>query len=265
MLSFELLGGDAGVYGPTWGARGRVTFANDFDRLYQLTEGEAEVRPVEGTAIRVLPGRLYLFPGGAVRRTYRCRGEMGLRWVHFRAEVMPGFGVFSRWRPPVCVDAGADASRLMGELVAASRSALPGETLDGVGGLCRLLRPFFPESWDALFPRRQGLARLEPALSAIRENLDRTLTLGELAQRVHLHPSYFSRLFRETLGRPPLQYHLELRMRRACALLLEGAGGVADAAYACGYDDPLYFSKVFRRMWGVSPREYCRRQGRLEP
>ncbi|MBF0244397.1 MAG: helix-turn-helix transcriptional regulator, partial [Planctomycetes bacterium] len=54
----------------------------------------------------------------------------------------------------------------------------------------------------------------------------------------------------------PTNYHREPRIRRARSLLESGDDTIDSVAHQCGYSDPLYFSRVFRRSVGVSPRSY---------
>lgn len=70
---------------------------------------------------------------------------------------------------------------------------------------------------------------------------------------------YLCRLFRQELQTTPHKYLLELRMQSAAEALRGGSGSsVTEIARQCGYSDPLYFSRMFKRKFGLSPREYAR-------
>ena len=102
----------------------------------------------------------------------------------------------------------------------------------------------------------------EPSLR-IREYLSETaanrMTLDDLAERLHLSPSYTSRLFKEVMGRSFATYVSDLRMERALALLLETESmTVEELARHVGYSDPAYFSRLFKERTGLSPRDYAR-------
>ena len=71
-----------------------------------------------------------------------------------------------------------------------------------------------------------------------------------------LSVSQYELLFRRTTGRTPTQYVTKLRMSLAKKLLSETAMPVGEIAEACGYDDAFYFSRVFSREEGMSPRSY---------
>lgn len=81
-------------------------------------------------------------------------------------------------------------------------------------------------------------------------------TLTELAALCDLSPFHFCRAFRAATGLPPHQYQMALRMERARALLADTRLSIAEVGTAVGYDDPAYFSRLFRRQTGVTPSEW---------
>ncbi len=91
-------------------------------------------------------------------------------------------------------------------------------------------------------------------------NYARKITVGELARHIGLDRSYFGMLFRQSTGLPPQQYLLRLRMEKACSLMARSRLPVAAIAHAVGYEDPLLFSRMFRRIAGCSPSQYRRLQ-----
>lgn len=91
-------------------------------------------------------------------------------------------------------------------------------------------------------------------LAIAREEIDRDVTLHMAAERLFVNPSYLSRLFKQEMGQTFSAYVLELKMEKAKQALGEGAK-VYDAARMVGYRDVSYFTKVFRKFWGVTPGE----------
>lgn len=84
------------------------------------------------------------------------------------------------------------------------------------------------------------------------------ITLEELAGMSHYSPRHFVRIFEEAYRVTPQKYILSLRLRHACILLRETDISVEDTALQSGFGDGNYFSRVFRRHIGVTPREYRR-------
>lgn len=88
--------------------------------------------------------------------------------------------------------------------------------------------------------------------SHLADELDRDL----LAKRCHLSPARFHAVFSAVVGRSPVAYLRELRMRRACWLLSDTNQCVKQVGRAVGYDDPYTFSRAFRATVGQSPATY---------
>ncbi|HVI40037.1 MAG TPA: helix-turn-helix domain-containing protein [Anaerovoracaceae bacterium] len=82
------------------------------------------------------------------------------------------------------------------------------------------------------------------------------LSLTDVANHVNISPAYFSQLFHQETGESFIDFLTNARMKRARNLLNNTAMRSSEIALACGYNDPNYFSKVFRKLFGVSPREY---------
>ncbi len=106
--------------------------------------------------------------------------------------------------------------------------------------------------------RRQRLLldRIAPALRQMNNDRSTRRTVEEYARLCYLSKFTFIRHFREATGLPPIAYINEKRMEDALYLLLETDFRMEEIATALGYDDPLYFSRLFRRKYGVSPTDY---------
>ena len=89
---------------------------------------------------------------------------------------------------------------------------------------------------------------------------DCSLTLKFLADRFGYNDKYLSGLFYRTTGIRFTDYLTNLRINAACGLMQEGGSSVKEIAVACGFSDPLYFSKVFKRKMLVSPSSFMSRE-----
>ncbi len=91
-------------------------------------------------------------------------------------------------------------------------------------------------------------------VSALMEaNIEEPLSLDELARLVGLSQRHLQRMFRHTLGMTPMHYYLNLRLRRARALLLQTEMSIMDITIACGFQSSCHFSKSYRSLFGYSP------------
>jgi AraC family transcriptional regulator len=97
-------------------------------------------------------------------------------------------------------------------------------------------------------------ANLQQAIAYIQEHLDRDLSLDEIAAAINLSAYHFSRLFKQSTGLAPHQYHIRCRVERAKELLQAGEMTIADIATQVGFYDQSHLSRHFKRIVGVSPK-----------
>ncbi|QGQ98312.1 response regulator [Paenibacillus psychroresistens] len=99
-----------------------------------------------------------------------------------------------------------------------------------------------------------GHQLIKSVVSLVQELMDQDLTLHAIASMLYVNSSYLSRLFKQETSKSFSTYVLDKKMERASSLLNEGAR-VYDAARMVGYRDVSYFTKVFRKYWGITPGE----------
>lgn len=100
---------------------------------------------------------------------------------------------------------------------------------------------------------------MREAAKLMNENLPYRFDFGEFAHRNGIHPATLRRAWMHTFARPPLQYHMELRMQHARGLLGETSMSVKEIGLASGFTDQLYFSRYFRKRMGLSPLKFRER------
>jgi AraC family transcriptional regulator len=102
-------------------------------------------------------------------------------------------------------------------------------------------------------------AELCRVIEYLNSHLGDKLTVDRLADVARLSPSHFTRVFREDLGKPPMEYVHELRLERAKKMLLAGDRTVTEIAMDCGFGSPSYLSACFQQTFKMTPREYRKR------
>jgi two-component system, response regulator YesN len=103
---------------------------------------------------------------------------------------------------------------------------------------------------------------MQKALKYINARYDREITLEDVARAVKLSPTYFSKLFSEEMGCRFTAYLNRLRVERSKLLLRDTDIPLVDIAGLVGYEDQSYFTKVFRKVAGLSPGKYRESGGR---
>lgn len=131
-----------------------------------------------------------------------------------------------------------------------------------------ILEQVRPVNGNGITPngRTHGLAleiaeRIERSIAYMIEHLDQPLQVSTLAAQASVSPSHYFALFKRQTGTAPIDYFIRLRMNHARELLDSTCSSVKEVAATMGYDDPFYFSRVFKSVHQVAPAEYRRRNG----
>ena len=121
-------------------------------------------------------------------------------------------------------------------------------------GIVSLLADYF--SGVSVGEECTDLFRLGRLLGFLEQNYMRPLTLPEMAKQAAVSEVTLYRLFRKGTGESPVNCLNRVRLRHACALLLNTRLPISEVAAATGFADSNYFSRRFRNFAGMSPREF---------
>ena len=100
---------------------------------------------------------------------------------------------------------------------------------------------------------------IEMAVSYFNENYNTKISVAQYAESLHISTNWFIRNFKQHMKISPAQYLLSLRMVNAQSLLENTDYSVGEIAEIVGYDNQLYFSRVFKKEYGISPVQYRKR------
>lgn len=100
---------------------------------------------------------------------------------------------------------------------------------------------------------------IEMAVSYFNENYNTKISVAQYAESLHISTNWFIRNFKQHMKISPAQYLLSLRMVNAQSLLENTDYSVGEIAEIVGYDNQLYFSRVFKKEYGISPAQYRKR------
>lgn len=106
----------------------------------------------------------------------------------------------------------------------------------------------------------QSLLRVGEVISTIETRYQEPLTLNYLAKSAHLSVNHLLRLFKEATGQSPIDYLIRFRINKARELLAGTDLTVTEIGFKTGFSDSNYFARQFKKVTGVSPREYRKRQ-----
>ncbi len=178
-------------------------------------------------------------------------------WLHFNGRLAENFFRHTQMYSPILsIGVQPRVVRIFDGLSELRRSAYRlEEFIQGCHQLQAML------SYLALLQRQhrpQGGKGLdwERLRATMQERVHGQLKLDELAASVNLSKYHFIKKFKSWSGQSPIQYFINMKIQRACYLLDSSAKPVKQIAAAVGYDDPYYFSRIFKKIMGLSPSEY---------
>ncbi len=124
--------------------------------------------------------------------------------------------------------------------------------------LCSLLHTLLPSLLETPAAEvRTGNHDVRMLILYLQQHYTEHISLDTLAATVNLNRSYLCRLFKRETGESLFQYLARLRLERAAGLLLQEELSIREAAARVGIDDPFYFTRMFKKQYGVAPSEYA--------
>lgn len=105
---------------------------------------------------------------------------------------------------------------------------------------------------------------IKEVLTFIEQNFQNDISIEDIADSCGLNRSYFGKIFHDSIGKSPQEFLINYRMTKAAELLKLTSLSIADIGNAVGYPNQLHFSRAFKKIYGISPRNW-RSENRLEP
>lgn len=240
----------------TWN-KGRIL--NDYYVIY-ISKGQGVFESALSEPTVITAGTCFLlFPGV----WHRYRPDQGTGWEEYWIGFRGGYpdqlmtkGFFSSDFPVINPGLNEALLGLMQKVVENVRSGTPGyhQVISGITlqilGLIHALSSHKDLNSDV------DEQAVEKAKFFLRENLESNLDMKQLIRELPMSYSKFRKMFKQATGESPNQYHLNLRLDKARELLNTTNLNVTEVAYNLGFDSVFYFSKLFKKKNGVSPKSY---------
>lgn len=213
------------------------------------------------------PGDLFLFPPGVPHHYWR--DPEGPFWQHLwiTFSPRPDWEEAMNWprlpkgsrkiHLPTQSD-NDEIKALFEEIIAHSRSTLPSSY-----ALCmNRLEYLFIRLSEVTWQSSAWDGRIQKLTAFILPRLSEEWSIGRMAEQAGLSPSRFAHLFKDETSLSPGMWLQKVRLNRAQELLISTSLRIGEVAARCGYQDPLHFSHVFKKVFQTSPSEY--RKGRFD-
>ena len=240
---------------PTWRPRGRI----DYQLLY-VASGKT-VFYFNGEPKEVAAGHMVLFqPKQEQHYEYFAVDRPEVYWVHFTGSDVRN--ILKHYDIPLdrhVIYSGSSATYayLFKEMIHELQTCRTGfeELLE------MYLRQIFllvQRSWEERKPTVSSYLQeeIDYARKYFNEHYNEDISIEEYAQSRGMRVSWFLRNFKQMTMKSPMQYILTIRINNAVSLLETTDYNVTEISTIIGYDNPLYFSRIFKKQKGVSPSDY---------
>lgn len=97
---------------------------------------------------------------------------------------------------------------------------------------------------------------IKEAITYIEQNFQNDISVVDIANRLGINRSYFGKIFKQTLKQTPQEFLINYRMIKATELLRLTKMSIGDISKAVGYENQLHFSRAFKKIYNISPREW---------
>lgn len=112
--------------------------------------------------------------------------------------------------------------------------------------------------------RTDGDSMVAAAIHYMKENIEKRLMLHDIAGYTGYSPNHFSMLFRQQTGESPIGFFNRMKIEESCRMLVRTDMHISQICHKVGISDCYYFSRLFRRITGLSPRQYRMQQKQTE-
>lgn len=238
--------------------RGRTL--QEYQLLY-ITAGEGTLRTAHGGTHHLQAGDMFLlFPGEW--HTYRPSAETGWEeyWIGFQGpnidhRVEAGF--FAREAPVYSIGLNSTVTELYRDAIetATRQEAYFQQLLAGiVNHLLGLMFMTARRQRTASSPNLPDIVRA--ARSYMQDNIEADISMPDVARQLNISYATFRHTFKKYTGLSPAQYFINLRLHRAKELLRSTQVPIKEISYRLHFENPEYFSTLFRKRTGVSPSAF---------
>ncbi len=226
------------------------------NKFYFITDGKCSIT-VNGREYTAQAGQWFFIPAGTPH-CYHNLKECAFEkyWMHF--DLYPSADLFSMLDLPFFVDVPKDSA--VYDLFRRAANAMQSDSLTDRIYLKTCLLMLIAEYICLVHP--DGVAvedtdsRIDQILRFINSNLDKPLSVNDLAAQFHLNPTHFIRYFKEKTGQTPASYIRIRRLETAKRLLESTDMYVSQIIETIGFSDESQFSKQFKKYYALSPRNY---------
>ncbi|MCJ8339051.1 MAG: AraC family transcriptional regulator [Pseudomonadales bacterium] len=233
---------------------------HDDNLLIYCVEGGGNCQ-LENTSYSINAGDLLLLPRG-VAHSYQASDDnpWTVYWIHFGGDKSSDFIEYLNERQDNFIIRVGVNARLIANfeiLLESLQSSINFSAFIHASNMLRQILTYIAQLKP--LAKAQLVAHqfdLELVHSVMQSSLHQKLDLQTLAQSVNLSKFHFIKKYKELTNSTPINYFIHLKIERACHLLDISTKSIKEISYSLGYEDTYYFSRIFKKVMGISPHQY---------
>ena len=242
------------ICAPDWGETDCIYGYNKF---YYFQSGEGTII-IQGTTYHPKPGELFLIPANTKHTYFHNPLHPVLKyWCHFDLTFSGKQKIIYTTDTIKCTPDKNIVIPLFEKLVRLDSSLNALDLLSEKAALIELFKIFLENvNYQKMIPQNEDhfITKIN---DFIMQNIQSDITLNEMAALVHLHPNYFIPFFKQYFSIPPMEYVNAMRLEKATQLLIQEQDlSMEQVAYSVGFNDYRYFSRSFKKRYGLTPSAY---------
>ena len=255
-----------------------IRHTHDFSELVIITAGGGE-HWINGVSYPVRAGDIFLIQGNT-EHYFEKRRHLGMFNImfddsyvreHLRSlRSLSGFNAFFLFEPTyrrshkfksrlhVAPETLRPLKKELQQMVEEAGEERPGGDLILLAKALEIFVFISREYTRVKNPMARWLCQLGELISLLENRYKEHWSVAKISRMASMAPSTLLPVFKKVTGYSPIDYLLHVRLNRAAELLLKTASPVSEIAAECGFSDSNYFSRQFRKNYGLSPRDYRR-------
>lgn len=244
--------------GPFWKD---LNYIPDYNKFYFILDGEGWIK-IGDKEFTPKKGELFLMPENVIQ-SYSITDPQNTFikcWVHFTAKI-GDINLFDIIKTPFSVhvvDTEYVTNIFKKIFYYHIHSELMTDKIMMQSYILQIISYFLenlsPE--DIVVKNESDISRILTVIEFIDENISKDITIDDLASLVHLQPNYFINYFKNFMNTSPMHYVKSLRINKAVNLLKLTDYKIKEISIECGFNNELYFSKTFKKLFGITPSDY---------
>lgn len=233
------------------------------DIFIYCVEGKGEII-IQEDKIMVTANSYYIIPRNTPHEYKSSENEpWSIYWIHYNGLSTESLYKRHLDHKNINNSVGYESIRieLFNEIfnICKSHYAIPNLEFASILGL-RYLSSFIYSTKELVVANTQNTTLVNSIIEFLTNNLDKAYKSDEIAEQFNCSPSYLFKLFKKRTGYSIMHFFNLKKVQKACEYLKYTELSIKEISFKVGVQDPLYFSRIFKNYFGVSPKKYRREQ-----